>query len=246
MSRQCSYHPSFESVSMCAICNAYICRACCQYVMSTPACPKCITKLRDRAAGRSSVDEPDTPSSAPPHVSPSPGATAPADPEPEPAAPRVTTATNDDFVSERSYADVLRSKGDSPRNLALGLLAGLLVGIAGSIVVMKILFTQQVGSSLLYAAVGYAIGYVVWKFTGQGGSDVAFRSVGLMFVSLFVAHIVFASDVLAAAKSSGQAPPDMSLLSALPLIMRDFPINHWVCVVLGFFLCWRAADRQPA
>jgi len=145
------------------------------------------------------------------------------------------------YAPQASYAPAQQEHGG---NLALGLLAGLAIGIVASIIVMKILFYTGFGLSYLYIGVGYGIGFGIHKFTGRGGTGLAAAAVGIMVVSLFIAHVVFGYDELQKAMAHDPSLAGVSALDIIPALPSMFSPMHWVCIAIGMYSCWRAMEQQ--
>lgn len=140
------------------------------------------------------------------------------------------------------YADVAESSGSVP----LGLLLGAVIGVVGSIAVLKILFYAHFGLAWLYIGVGYGIGYGIWSQTRRGSVGLAFAAIGIMIASLFIAHLVYAGDILNQARAQGNADPGVTIFDALPVAMSSFSPMHWVCILIGLAACWRGVEQQSS
>jgi hypothetical protein len=139
---------------------------------------------------------------------------------------------------------VARANQQDRMNVFRGLAVGTVVGIVASILVLKLIFYTHFGLGWLYTGVGYAIGYSIWKFTGRGGPGLAAAAVGIMIVSLVIAHLVYAADVLNLVRDAGKADPGATLFDALPFAMSTFRFWHWICIAIGIGACWRGVEQQ--
>jgi hypothetical protein len=197
-------------------------------VGAVPACVQCepAIKIRQSRLSGSGSAQAGTP------TQPYPGA------QPQTAPPYARPSY------DASEAAVAKARGEHNRNTALGLIAAFVIGTILSIAVLKILFYAHAGISWLYVGIGYGIGFGIWKFTGRGSVGLAAAAVGIMIVSLGIAHIVFAADMLNAAKASGDADQSITLFDAVMELPQMFSPMHWICIVIGLFACWRGVEGQ--
>jgi hypothetical protein len=121
-----------------------------------------------------------------------------------------------------------------------GLLLASVVGIIGSILVLKLLFYAHFGLSYLYILVGYGIGWGMWACYGNGGAKTMVATMSIYVVSLFIAHLVYVNDIM----SSMQADyAGVTLMQAFVPIVSSMSILHWICIAGGFVACWKAESR---
>jgi len=126
----------------------------------------------------------------------------------------------------------------------MGIGLGLVIGIIGAIAIEKILFYAHFGLSLLYVGLGYGIGWGIHRVTGRGGSGLALVAVTVMLVALGVSHLVWAQDILSAARDAGRADPSVTLFDVFPIAMGHLGVLHWVCIAFGLLACYRGMEQQ--
>ncbi|BDI32545.1 hypothetical protein CCAX7_45960 [Capsulimonas corticalis] len=238
MSQACYYHPARGIVSTCVECGIPLCVECTHRIDGSAACNQCAPTVQTNLQN--------APLAAPYGAAPlSTNAFAATTYEPAGAAPQPYVP----FYAPESSAGAIngaQSRMVSPGSVPLGLLFGAFIGLVGSILVLKILFYAHHGLSWLYIAVGYGIAYGITSVTRRGGVGLSLAAVGIMIFSLLVAHFVYAGDLLNEARTQGVADPAMTVLDALPIAMRAFQPQHWICVVVGLAACWRGAQQKSS
>jgi len=130
-----------------------------------------------------------------------------------------------------------------PVRFMMGILLSSAIGIVGCILIMKILFYSLFGLSYLYILVGYGIGWGMWAMNGKGGAKTLIATCLIYILSLAIAHLVYAGDLLAKEQAIGRA---MSLTAAdafWPVVQR-MSFMHWICVLIGFGSLWKAESRD--
>jgi|GEM_PF-1877126 len=234
MARMCYYHQTTEAANSCAQCGVPICNNCIQLVGPVPACRNCAPALHARqqqmVASGANTGAPMQQGAYPPQGAPpqNGGYGAP------PSYPQGSGYTAPSYQTAPEHGG----------NIALGMLAGLGIGIVGSIIVMKILFLTGFGLAYLYIGVGYGVGFGIHKFTGRGGTALAALSVVIMMIALLVGHLVFANDVLQKEIASDPTLAGISLMDVIPMIPSMFSPMHWICIAIGLYSCWRAMEQQ--
>jgi hypothetical protein len=163
-------------------------------------------------------------------MSTTPGAYAP-----PPASPIVDT----------SSAALAKARREDQMNLWKGLAVGFAIGLIGCILTEKLLFYAHFGLAYLYIGIGWGIGAGIWHFTNRGGNQLASASVGVMMLSLLIAHFVLAFDVLNDARANGIGD-GLTVFDVFPQVIGMLGPMHWVCIFIGVIACFNAAHKQPA
>jgi hypothetical protein len=114
---------------------------------------------------------------------------------------------------------------------------GLSVSILGSIGVMKIAFYVGFGFSILYIALGWAVGFVLGMATPKKLAAIGFASLTLA-IGLFVGHLTFTADAI---HKYPELLGGVPLMTAFPQVMGLFKGTHWLFVLLAFAACLRGA-----
>jgi hypothetical protein len=131
----------------------------------------------------------------------------------------------------------------NPVQFMMGLLLSGVIGIVGCILIMKIYFYTGFGLSYLYILVGYGIGWGMWAINGKGGAKTFVATALIYVISIAIAHLVFAGDVLAKEQAVGRAESLTAAEAFLPVI-QQLTILHWICVLIGFGSIWKAESRD--
>lgn len=261
MSQPCFYHPSVESVAVCRNCGMNICNSCIETVLGSSACQKCAPVVKDRALKSGAPVAQTQQSTQQPYYQQPASQQSPYYQQPDqPQSPYYPNQNpnqgnynqnpyQSNYPPQQPYYDpskaaVAKVKRAEAADVLKGLALGLIIGIIGSIIVLKILFYAHFGLSLGYIFVGYGIGWGIWCFTGKGSSGLAFGAILIYIVSLFIAHIVYANDVLNELVGSGRLEPGFSVFDVFPAVIKSFSPMHWVCMAIGLFSCYRAMEQQ--
>ena len=215
MSNPCYYHPATAAAGTCVQCGTPVCTDCHQTVGDKSSCPRCFDTLKARFAQLA----PAVPVYGAQSVNPYAGSPAP---------------TIYGGGEEKSGAG----------KMLAGLALGLVIGIAGAVIIEKILFYGHFGLSLLYIGLGYGIGWGMHRIIGRGGPGPALAAVAVMVASLCVSHLVWTPDVLTIALANGNADPGSTLADAFPVAMAHLGIMHWVLIVFGLLACYRGVEQQ--
>jgi len=231
----CTIHTSVAATAACANCASPICGSCTHIVKGQSICPNCAPSVRQygiqpvAAAVGASTGGPSMSAGSYPMPGTA-GAYAP-----PPASPIVDTST----------AALVKARREDQMNLWKGLAVGFAIGLIGCILTEKLLFYAHFGLAYLYIGIGWGIGAGIWHFTNRGGNQLASASVGVMMLSLFIAHFVLASDVLNELRDKGMADSGATVFDAFPVVMGMLGPMHWVCILIGVVACFNAAHRQP-
>lgn len=214
----CYNHASVSSSAACVQCGMPFCPDCLEAVAGRPVCKRCLPAMQARVEQQMA--------SAPPPSS----YAAPQGAYPGYAPQTAAMAASDPAVTAKA--------------LVMGIGLSLLIGIAGAVIIEKILFYGHFGLSLLYIGLGYGIGWGLHRIIGRGGSGMALVAVGVMVASLGVSHLVYAQDVLVAARAAGNADMTTTLGDVFPFVMEHAGLMHWVCIAFGLFACYRGVEAQ--
>lgn len=214
----CYNHPSVPSSASCVQCGMAFCKDCLEAVAGRPVCKGCLPAMRASVEQQMAFAPPSSPSAAPPGAYPGYAPQTAAMAVPAPAA--------------------------DGKALLIGIGLSLLIGIAGAVLIEKILFYGHFDLSLLYIGLGYGIGWGLHRIIGRGGSGLALVAVGVMVASLGVSHLVQAQDVLTAARAAGNADMTTTLGDVFPFVIEKAGIMHWVCIAFGLFSCYRGVEAR--
>lgn len=242
MSTPCFNHPETQSAGSCINCGMTYCTDCIRQVGRVLACTKCAPAIHARLEqnGQIPPTQPN-PSSYPPQqtygTQPPYAGTPPAQqawpPPPQQPIPGAT----------QSYGGRVYANPHTTADFIKGLCLASAIGIAGSILILKLLFYAHFGLSYLYILVGYGIGWGMWVFYGKGGIKTIAATAVIYVISLFIAHVVYVNDVVAQLQSSN---PGLALADAFIPVIQAMGFMHWVCIAIGFYACWRAESRNSA
>jgi len=214
----CYNHVSVSSSASCVQCGMPFCSDCLEAVAGRPVCKRCLPAMQARVEQQM----------------------ASAPPPPFYAAPQ---GAYPGYVPQTAAMEV-PDAGGGGKALLMGIGLSLLIGIAGAVIIEKILFYGHFGLSLLYVVLGYGIGWGLHRIIGRGGSGMAMVAVGVMVASLGVSHLVYAQDVLVAARAAGNADMTTTLGDVFPFVIEHSGIMHWVCIAFGLFACYRGVEAQ--
>ena len=217
----CYYHPLAASAGSCIQCGLPACADCLERVGDRTVCRGCASAFKARLAQQAPTFAPGAP---PAYGMPPPSVYS----APAPAY---------------SAASVGMNPSDK-KELWIGIVLALVIGIIGAVIIEKILFYAHFGLSLLYIGMGYGIGWGIHRATGRGGPGLALLAVGIMITCLGVSHVVLAQDMLNAARASGDADSSVSLLDAFPIAVGHLGFMHWVCILFGVMACYRGVEAQ--
>ena len=217
----CYYHPLAASAGSCIQCGLPACADCLEQVGDRTVCRGCAGAFKARLAQQAPAFAP----GAPPAYG-TPPASVYGTPAPAYGAASVGMNPSD------------------KKELWIGIVLALVIGIIGAVIIEKILFYAHFGLSLLYIGMGYGIGWGIHRATGRGGPGLALLAVGIMIACLGVSHVVWAQDILNAARASGDADSSVTLLDAIPIAVGHLGLMHWVCILFGLLACYRGVEAQ--
>ncbi len=213
----CYNHVSVPSSASCVQCGMPFCKDCLADVAGRPVCTRCLPAMKARVEQQMA--------SAPP---------------PSYAAPQGTYPG----YAPQTAAMAVPDQAEGGKALLMGIALSLVIGVIGAIAIEKLLFYTGFGLSLLYIVLGYGIGWGLHRIMGRGGSGLALVAVGVMVASLAVSHLVFAQDVLSAARAIGNADPGVTVFDAFPIAIGHLGFMHWVLIALGLLACYRGVEAQ--
>ena len=224
MAGPCYYHPEIAAAGTCIQCGMGACTDCLQQIGGRSVCAGCSSAFKARLAQQAPVYG----ASPPPY---SAGYSAP---------PSIYSAP-----PEVSYSGTAVGMNPSDKKeLWIGILLALVIGIIGAVIIEKILFYAHFGLSLLYIGMGYGIGWGIHRATGRGGPGLALLAVGIMLTCLGVSHLVFAQDMLNAARADGGVDPRVTVFDVFPIAVGGLGFMHWVCILFGVMACYRGVEAQ--
>jgi hypothetical protein len=121
----------------------------------------------------------------------------------------------------------------------LGVVASLVVGIVGAIILEKIYVNAHFGLSLLYIFVAIGIAGALTKISEQSSPLISVLSVAVYLVSMLVSHYVFALDAIAA-----EAPGIPMSMDIFMAALKSFSPMHWVLIAIGGYTAFMTPMRM--
>jgi hypothetical protein len=241
---KCAYHPDKAAVSACSECTAPLCRECETLIKGKPVCQRCIANIRAKVGaelGAQGVPPPPG-SSYPPPASPYPQQPGAYSPQPSSYPPQQGAPYGQAPVPGgtvyRAPSPVIEEPAN-PGKLALGVVAGLVVGIVGAIILEKIHIYAHFGLSILYIFVAIGIAGALTKVSEQSSPLISVLSVAVYFVSMLVSHYVYALDLVAA-----EAPGLPMSMDIFVASLKIFSPMHWIIIAIGAYSAFTTPMRM--
>lgn len=236
MSNPCYYHPDTQARSSCVQCGLPICDMCTDRINERTFCHKCVKAVRERMEKQMA----------------SPGLGAASGPSPSGYAAggySAPTATGSAWppAPAQAYGGsrfVAAAQPLDASKMILGIVAALLIGIVGAIVVEKIYFYVGFSLSLLYILIGYGIGYGLCMVTRRGGMGMALLAVGIMVISLLIGQLVLTSDALNKMRVGSPELAGVTTAAVFPLLLSHMGFMYWICIAFGLYSCFKSVARQ--
>ena len=222
MSVPCSNHAETASVGACVNCGRTYCHECIRQVGPELACLPCAPVVAARQAQGPAVQQ------APPGF-------GDYGPQGQPWA-----QSPQQVPYPVQQAPVARSPG----NFLLGVLLASVIGIVGSILVLKFEFYAGVSLAFLYILVGYGIGWGMWALNGKGGAKSMVSIAIIYVVSVAIGNLSFAADELAKWHAAGQLLPGVTVFDVFIADIQNLGIMGWAIIAIGLFASLRADARR--
>lgn len=232
MLNPCYYHPEIAASGNCIQCGLPICGTCTDRINDRAVCHKCVKSVRDRLEKQMAV-----------------AGTGPALVG-QGAAMNTTSAfggASQAAVSNpyMARASAVQAEPLEASHLVLGIVAAMLIGIVGAVILEKIYFYAHFGLSLLYILVGYGVAFGLYMFTKRGGVGMGALAAAIMVAGLLAGQLVLTSDIVNMAHSESSKAGGITTSMMFPILLAHMGTMHWVCIAIGLYFCFSTMARRP-